>query len=111
MELWFGSSSYAPFDNTDIADTIDQLSMNSGPGPNGVPSMLMKRARTTVSLMLYNIIHDKGERPDILKLGFICPILKPGARREKNSVVAASEPEKSIIKKLKRDLRRRIVGH
>ena len=84
--------------------------MSSGPGPDGVSAVLLKRAKTTVSLMLYNIFYeslDKGEIPDILKLGFICPILKPGSRREKPASWRPVSLTSHIIKTLERVIRRR----
>ena len=74
------------FDYRDISDAIDQLSLYSGPGPDGISAILLKKSKLTVSLMLYNIFHRsmiKSEIPDILKLGYICPILKPDSKREK----------------------------
>ena len=104
----------APFNFTDIADAIDQLSICSGPGPDGISAILLKKSKITVSLMLYNIFHESLERseiPDILKLGFICPILKPENKREKAASWRPVSLTSHIIKTLERVIRKRIVGY
>ena len=104
----------APFNFTDIADAIDQLSLCSGPGPDGISAILLKKSKITVSLMLFNIFHesmDKSEIPDILKLGFICPILKPDSKRERPASWRPVSLTSHVVKTLERVLRRRIVGH
>ena len=64
--------------------------------------------------MLYNIFHESLERseiPDILKLGFICPILKPENKREKAASWRPVSLTSHIIKTLERVIRKRIVGY
>ena len=102
------------FDFMDIADAIDKLSMKSGPGPDGIPAILLKKAKISVSLMMKNIFQqsmDKSEIPDILKLGFICPILKPGCRRERAASWRPVSLTSHVIKTLERVLRKTIVFH
>ena len=74
------------FDYMDIVAAIEQLALCSGPGPDGVSAILLKKAKISNALILENILcHslDSSEIPDILRLGFICPILKPNSSREK----------------------------
>ena len=104
----------APFNFTDIADAIDQLSMCSGPGPDGISAILLKKSKITLSLMLFNIFHEsleKCEIPDILKLGFICPILKPENKREKAASWRPVSLTSHIMKTLERVIRKQIVSH
>jgi hypothetical protein len=104
----------AQFNYLDIADAIDQLSSSSGPGPDGIPAILLKRSKITVALMLNNIFNhsmENSEIPDILKLGFICPILKPDSKRE---IAASWRPvnlTSHVIKTFERVLRKQIVNH
>ena len=73
------------FDHMDISEAIDTLPMGGGPGPDGISPILLKKSKLTVSLMLYSIFYSSiqnGEIPDILKLGYICPILKTDSKRE-----------------------------
>ena len=102
------------FDYMDIADAIDQLSLYSGPGPDGIPAILLKKSKLTVSLMLYNIFHNsitKSEIPDILKLGFICPILKPDSKRERAASWRPVSITSHVMKTLERVIRKQIVSH
>ena len=98
----------------DIADAIDQLSLYSGPGPDGISTILLKRSKLTVSLMLYNIFHssiEKSEIPDIIMLGFICPILKPYSKREKAASGHPVSLTSHIMKTLERLIREQILSH
>ena len=104
----------AHWDYMDISDAIDQLSICSGPGPDGIPAILLKRSKLTVSLMLYNIFQhsmENSEIPDILILGFICPILKPESKRELAASWRPVNLTSHIMKTLERVLRKQIVSH
>ena len=76
----------APFNYMDIVDAIGQLSESSGPGPDGISAILLKKSKITIALMMQNIFQNSFENsdiPDILKIGYICPILKPNSIRNK----------------------------
>ena len=103
-----------PCDFMDIADAIDQLATSSGPCPDGISAILLKKSKITVSLMLRNIFEHKvstGEIPEILKTGFICPILKPDSRREKAVSWRPVSLTSHVMKTMERVVRRRIVNH
>ena len=98
----------------DIADAIDRLSLCSGPGPDGIPAILLKRSKLTLSLMLNNIFQhsiENSQIPDIPKLGFICPILKPESKRELSASWRPVNLTSHIMKTLERFLRKQIVSH
>ena len=98
----------------DFVDAIDSLSLCSGPGPDGISAILLKTPKITVATMLQNIFQhsmDKSEIPDILKLGFICPILKPNSRREKPASWRPVSLTSDVIKTFERLLRRKIVNY
>ena len=102
------------FDYEDIIDAIDQLALCSGPGPDGISAILLKKSKVTISLMLNNIFQHSmkcGEIPEILKLGFICPILKPESRRETPSSWRPVNLTSHVIKSFERVLRKKIVAH
>ena len=64
--------------------------------------------------MLFNSFHESLERseiPDIVKLGFICPILKPENKREKAASWRPVSLTSHIMKTLERVIRKRIVGY
>ena len=102
------------FGYMDIVDAIGQLTLCSGPGPDGVSAILLKKANISIALMLRNIFQhslDQSEIPDILKLGFICPILKPNSSREKPASWRPVSLTSHIIKTFERVIRRQIVNH
>ena len=104
----------APFDHMDIVDAIDQLAECSGPGPDGISAILLKKAKLTVALMMYNIFQhsmEKSDIPAILKVGFICPILKPNSERAKASSWRPVSLTSHVMKTMERVVRKQIVNH
>ena len=98
----------------DIADAIDQLDLGEGRGPDAISAILLKKSMLTVALMLCKIFHSsilENDIPDILKLGFICPILKPDSKREEPSSWRPVSLISYIIKTLERVVRKQIVAH
>ena len=70
------------FDHTDVIDAIKKIPNGASPGPDGVPTCLLKKGATSIALMLTNVLRssfETGEIPDILKLGLISPIHKGGS--------------------------------
>ena len=64
--------------------------------------------------MLNNIFQqsvDQGEIPEILKLGFVCLILKPDSDRAMAASWRPVSLTSHIMKTLERVLRKQIVGH
>ena len=64
--------------------------------------------------MLKNIFQhsiDNREFPEILKLGFICPILKPGCRRDKTASWRPVSLTSHVIKTQERVLRKTLVNY
>ena len=101
------------FSKDDLADAIDQLSEYSGPGPDGISAILLRKARGPVSKMLTIILETSlrdGRIPNILKLGFICPILKPGAKRELPASWRPISLTSHVGKTMERVLRKGIVS-
>jgi hypothetical protein len=66
----------------DVVDAIKKIPNGASPGPDGVPTCLLKKGSTSIALMLTNIFKasfETGDIPDILKLGLISPIHKGGS--------------------------------
>ena len=92
----------------DIADSIDALSLGGGPGPDGISPILLKKSK----LMLYSIFYSSiqnSEIPDILKLGYICPILKTDSKRENPASWRPVSLTSHVVKTLERVLRKQIL--
>ena len=69
------------FTYDDITDAIEELSNNSASGPDGIPAILLKKCKSSISIPLYTLYRsclDKGITPAELKLGNIIPIHKGG---------------------------------
>ena len=67
----------------DIINAIDELSNNSGSGPDGVPAILLKKCKGPLSeplLLIWRNCLDVGITPDQLKLAHIVPVFKDGHR-------------------------------
>ena len=104
----------APFDYMDIVEAINQLSESSGPGPDGISAILLKKAKISIALMLQNIFYnslEKSEIPNILKTGFICPILKPNSKRDRAASWRPVSLTSHVKKTMERVIRRHIVNH
>ena len=59
------------FDSSDFIDALDSLSNKASPSPDGIPALLFKGAKPTVSRLLTNIFkssYDTGNILQILKL-------------------------------------------
>ena len=98
----------------DVVEAIDMLSMWSGPGPDGVPGILLKKAKVPIAEMLLDILQcsmDAGSIPDLLKLGYICPILKPGAKREKAASWRPISLTSHVVKTWERVVRKKLVNY
>ena len=69
----------------DIEEAINKLSRNSSPGPDGVPSVLLKECVHSLKYplcMLWRKSMLSGHIPDRLKIGQITPVHKSGSRNE-----------------------------
>ena len=67
------------FSEEDIKKAIDELSLNSAPGPDRFPAVMLKNCKEELCKPLYLIWRtslDRGEVPVILKTSAITPIYK-----------------------------------
>ena len=104
----------APFNYMDIVDAIGHLSESSGPGPDGISAILLKKAKISIALMMQNIFQKSFENsdiPDILKMGYICPILKPNSIRNKAASWRPVSLTSHVMKIMERVVRNHIVNH
>ena len=71
------------FDWLDFSLAIDALSSSAAPGPDGVPAVMIKKGKNSISRILYEIFKtsfDNGEIPEVFKKAFIIPIHKGGSK-------------------------------
>ena len=70
---------------TDVFDHISDLKSSCNPGPDGVPSIVIKNCKFTLSLPLLNLFKSslrEGIFPEIWKRSFVIPIFKSGQRNK-----------------------------
>lgn len=71
------------FDLSDVEKVIDLLKVDSAPGPDGLPTVLLKKCKSTLSqplTVLWRQSLDTGKIPDPLKYATIIPIHKGDSR-------------------------------
>ena len=69
----------------DMEEAIRQMSSNAGPGPDGIPSLLLKKCVNSLSqplALLWTESLATGVIPDQFKVGLITPVHKSGGRDE-----------------------------
>ena len=73
------------FTHLDIEDNLELLPNGASPGPDGVPTSILKHGKVPISRILCNIMKssmDTGVIPQILKSAFITPVHKGGSMAE-----------------------------
>ena len=68
-----------------IVEAISEIKLDSAPGPDGIPAILLKRCATSLSVpihLLWSESQSSGIVPSFYKTGFITPLFKKGSRCE-----------------------------
>ena len=68
-----------------FCEAIDAIPTRAAPGPDGIPAIMLKKAKVPISrllVILFRVFLDQGDIPDILKEALIIPIHKGGSRVE-----------------------------
>ena len=97
----------------DVEEACEELKGNSSPGPDGVPSILLKECRKELSgplSIFWRTSLDKGIIPEELLLVQICPLHKGGSKADPaqfRPVALTSH----IMKTFERVLRKELVRH
>ena len=103
-----------PFDREDIKDSINQLSPNASPGPDGVPAIMMKKCRDSLIdplLILWSKSMESGVIPEIFRTAHVTPILKPGAAKAKPVSYRPVSLTSHLIKTFERIVKKYLQGH
>jgi hypothetical protein len=101
------------FSHEDFSQCLDSLSNGAAPGPDGIPAVMLKAAKRTVSIILSNIFqssYDSGHIPAILKLAYVIPIHKGGSRSEPINFRPISLTS-HVVKTFERVLRKTMVNY
>jgi len=102
------------FNYEDIRNAIDELSSNASAGPDGIPAILLKKCRDALSKpleILWSKSLETGEIPDVFKLAFVCPLLKPGAHRSTPSSYRPVSLTSHLVKTFERVLKKTLQNH
>ena len=100
------------FTHLHILDNLELLPNGASPGPDGVPTIILKRGKMPISRMLFNIMESSvntGVIPQILKSAFITPVHKGGSMAEPSNFRPISLTS-HVIKTFERVQRRGIVN-
>ena len=98
----------------DIKDSINLLSIDASPGPDGVPAIMMKKCRDSLVdplLILWTKSMESGNIPEIFRTAYVTPILKPGSPK---SVAASYRPvslTSHIVKTFERVVKKYLQNH
>lgn len=68
-----------------IFEKFRKLDTNKGPGPDGVPAVMLKKCSFVLSRPLWYIFNkslDTGSLPDLWKLSYVSPIFKSGDKHD-----------------------------
>lgn len=100
------------FSPGDIIKAIDQLNLTSAPGPDAVPTSLLKNCKNTLAIPLYKIWKhslDEGEIGEVFKSAMITPIHKGGSRAHPQNYRPISLTS-HVIKIFERVIREKLVN-
>ena len=103
----------AVFNRSDILEAIEKLSANSAPGPDGIPSLFLKKCKYSLAdalVIIFQKIFSSGEIPDILKAAFVIPVHKGGSKASPVNFRPVSLTS-HLIKTLERVIRVILVRH
>ena len=101
------------FSAVDIGMAINDIPMNSAPGPDGITPKILKECKETVSYPLYLLWKkslDTGIIPNPCKLSYIVPIHKKG-RKDKPENYRPISLTSQLIKLFERVLKNHLVNH
>ena len=98
-------------DWADLSEAIDSIPAGASPGPDGIPAILLKKAKKPLSRMLCKLMKktlETGEIPPRLKRSLIIPIHKGGSQGDPVNFRPISLTS-HIMKTIERVIRRNIV--
>ena len=101
------------FDRNDVLEALDKLSNKSSPGPDGIPSILLKKCKHSLAdalVIVFYKIFSSGNIPISMKTAFVIPIHKGGSRASPVNFRPVSLTS-HLIKTLERIIRVSLVRH
>ena len=103
-----------PLNEIEVKMAIDELSPNAAPGPDGIPAILMKKCKDSISeplCMIFSMSLKTGKVPEIFKTAHITPILKPGQPKSKPESYRPVSLTSHLIKTFERIVKKYLQNH
>ena len=97
----------------DIEEAISEIKLDSAPGPDGIPAILLKRCASTLSLPIYLLWSESmrtGVVPKFYKTGYISSLFKKGSRCEAGNYRPVTLTS-HIVKVFERVVRKHMVNY
>ena len=94
-----------------IVEAIFEIKLDSAPGPDGIPAILLKRCATSLCVhLLWSESMSSGIVPSFYKTGFISPLFKKGSRCEPSNYRPVTLTS-HIVKVYERVVRKHMVHY
>ncbi|XP_075167625.1 uncharacterized protein LOC142239728 [Haematobia irritans] len=77
--------SHITLTETDVLNGLRSLPVNYCPGPDGIPSFILKECADILYIRLtrlFNLSLRDGSFPDIWKISYVIPLFKKGSRSD-----------------------------
>ena len=96
-----------------IVEAISEIKLDSAPGPDGIPAILLKRCATSLCVPIYLLWSESmssGIVPSFYKAGFVSPLFKKGSRCEPSNYRPVTLTS-HIVKVYERVVRKHMVHY
>ena len=96
-----------------VSECIDMLAAGAAPGPDGIPAIMIKAAKSPFARMLSSIMRttmDSGNIPSILKMAYVTPIHKGESRSDPANFRPVSLTS-HLVKTMERLVRKGLVSY
>ena len=97
----------------DIEEAISEIKLDSAPGPDGIPAILLKRCAPALSypiFLLWSESMQSGIVPNFYKRGYISPLFKKGSRCEAGNYRPVTLTS-HVVKVYERVVRKHMVNY
>ena len=99
---------------TDLITAVNELKVNTSPGPDKFPAILLKKIIHTVSEPLLQILQqtiDLDEIPTILTSSIVCPVYKTGKDRKEPASYRPISLTSIIMRAFEKIIKKQLVAY
>jgi hypothetical protein len=97
----------------DVLEAISEIKLDSAPGPDGIPAVLLKRCAISLSVpihLLWSESMSTGIVPEFYKTGYVSPLFKKGSRCDAANYRPVTLTS-HVVKVYERVVRKHMVQH